>query len=223
MNDRRSIARLIDHSVLRPEATDDDVREACAVAVKYGTASVCVRPSDLPLARTLIAGSQVALCTVIGFPHGDGSSIAKLAEADHAMRSGAIELDMVLNIGRLCSGDATYVATEIGAVTKLAHSAGAKVKIILETCYLTDDQIITACKVCNDAGVDWVKTSTGFGSGGATPAAVKLMRSTALPSIGVKASGGIRDLEQLLLFRDLGCSRIGTSSTQKIVDALSED
>jgi len=214
------ISKMLDHAVLKPQATDDDVREGCAVAVKYNAASICVRPSDLVIAAECIKNSSVLLSTVIGFPHGGDSPVAKLASADDAIRKGAEELDVVLNIGKLISGDRTFVKNELGPLVSYIHGAGKKVKIIFENCYLSEEQKIEAAKICNEIGVDWVKTSTGFGNGGATLEDVALMRKYALPEIQVKASGGIKTLEQLMEFRALGCSRIGTSSTAAIMEAF---
>jgi len=214
------IAKMIDHAVLKPQATDDDVREGCAVAVKYSTASICVRPSDLVIASECIKGSSVLLSTVIGFPHGGDSPVAKLASADDALRRGAEELDIVLNIGKLISGDRTFVYNELAPLVSYIHTGNKKAKIIFENCYLSETQKLEALSICNDIGVDWVKTSTGFGSGGATYEDVALMRKHAKPNIQVKASGGIKTLEQLLEFRRLGCSRVGSSSTAAILDAF---
>ncbi len=211
------LARLIDHAVLSPTATQADVEQACNIGLRYGVASVCVRPSDILLASQLLKGQQTCVSTVIGFPHGTTSTFAKTAESEKAIKEGARELDMVLNIGRLLSGDTDYVAYDIKAVAQLAHQENILLKVILETCYLTDTLIRTACSLAVLAGADYVKTSTGFGTGGATAEAVRLMRSQVPDRIGVKASGGIRSLEQMIQLVDCGATRIGTSATEAII------
>lgn len=217
---RDEIAGMIDHAVLKPEATDADVAAGCAVAVQYRTASLCVRPSDLPLATAELRGSGVTLSTVIGFPHGGDTTAAKLAAAEDALKLGAVELDVVLNIGKLRSGESVYVLEELRRLTALAHGENAWIKVIFENCFLTDAQKKEACRLSAEAGADWVKTSTGFGTGGATYADVRLMRHHSPARMQVKASGGIKTLEQVLEFRRLGCSRIGTSATAAILNSL---
>lgn len=219
--ERPAIAKMIDHAVLHPSADDDAVRAGAEIALKYDVASLCVRPTDLPLAADLLKGSNVALSTVIGFPHGSHSIAAKQAESAYSLEQGAVELDIVLNISRLVSGDLKHIELELKTLSRQIHDAGQQLKIIFETCYLTDEQIRQACMICNDAAVDWVKTSTGFGTHGAKPDHVELMRLHADPSIAVKASGGIRDLDTLMIYRDLGCNRIGTSSTIAILEGTS--
>jgi deoxyribose-phosphate aldolase len=218
----RSIAALIDHTILKPEATRADIVRLCTEARQFGFASVCVNGCWVPLAASELAGSPVKVCTVIGFPLGAASTPAKRAEAEIALRDRATELDMVLNTGALRSGDTDAVTFDIAAVVRVAHASGALVKVILETCLLSDEQKITACRLAVDAGADFVKTSTGFGSGGATEADVSLLRRTVGPHTGVKASGGIRTLDQLRAMIAAGATRIGASASVSIVEATSK-
>jgi deoxyribose-phosphate aldolase len=211
------IAKMLDHSTLQPYLTQEDVRAGCEVALKYDTASVCARPGDMKLVAKLLKGSDVHVCTVIGFPHGNHLPEIKLAEAKAALDDGCVELDMVLNIGRLIAGDDCYVQNEIRAICELAHSRAAKAKVILETCYLTDEQKARACKLAADAGTDWVKTSTGYGSAGCKVEDVRLMRRSVPPACQVKGSGGIRDLDTVLAVRAAGATRCGVSATEKIM------
>lgn len=214
----RDIAKMLDHSTLQPYLTEEDIRKGCEIALKYDTASVCARPGDMKLVSELLRGSDVKVCTVIGFPHGNHRADIKLAEAAAALDDGCVELDMVLNIGKLIAGDTDYVYEEIAAIVQLAHSRGAKVKVILETCYLSDEQKKTACELCTRAGADWVKTSTGYGSGGCTLDDLRLMRAAVPESVQVKGSGGIRDLDTVLAARAIGASRCGVSATVKIME-----
>ncbi|HVO72496.1 MAG TPA: deoxyribose-phosphate aldolase [Ignavibacteriaceae bacterium] len=214
------IAGMIDHSLLKPMLTDKEIIEGCRVADEYGVASVCVRPSDVILAKELLKESSVLVTTVIGFPHGSSASRIKMEEAKEAIKNGAAELDMVLNIGKLKSGKYEYVRDEIAMIVKYAHSMGVKVKIIFENCYLTNEEIIKACKICNEAGPDWVKTSTGFGSGGAVDEHIKLMREHCRPEIQIKAAGGVRTLERALEIKKLGCTRFGATATVEILKNL---
>lgn len=212
------IAKMLDHSTLQPNLTQEDVKKGCEVALKYNTASVCARPGDMPLVAEMLKGSQVKVCTVIGFPHGNHKPEIKLAEAKAALEDGCQELDMVLNIGRLIAGDDRYVHDEIQVICDLAHSRDAKVKVILETCYLTDEEKERACKLCTAAGTDWVKTSTGYGTGGCTLHDLRLMRAAVPASVQVKGSGGIRDLDTVLAARAIGATRCGVSATEKIME-----
>ena len=212
------IAGMLDHAILKPDATLEQVKQACETAKMWKTASVCVRPSDVSIAAELLAKSQVAVSTVIGFPHGTSSTAGKLAEIRQAAQDGCKEVDMVLNIARLLSGDLAYVRAEIGSCTQQAHQSGMKIKIIFENAYLTSRQIIEACHICQEMGVDFVKTSTGFAESGARSEDVLLMRKQCLPYVGIKASGGIRDLDKTLIMIASGANRIGTSSTIKIVE-----
>jgi deoxyribose-phosphate aldolase len=214
-----SIASLIDHTLLRPEATRADIVQLCREARQNNFASVCVNAYWVPLVASELAGSQVKVCTVVGFPLGATSTEAKAAETEVALAAGAQEIDMVLNIGALRGGDRETVQRDIEAVVKAAHRGGAIVKVILETALLDDEQKIAACLAAQKAGADFVKTSTGFGPSGATVHDIELMRRTVGPSMGVKASGGIRTLEDLNKMVAAGASRIGASASVKIVEA----
>lgn len=212
------IAKMIDHSLLRPNLTDDDVRAGCALARKYGVASVCCAPSQVSMVRAALAGSDVLVSTVIGFPHGYNSTATKVFEAERAIDDGAVELDMVLNISKLLSADFDYVQKEIAEVCTVAHERGAIVKVILENCYLTDELKKRACEICERAGADFVKTSTGFAPGGATFQDLRLMRKTVSAKVQVKAAGGIRELDTALLVRELGGTRFGCTTTAAVLD-----
>lgn len=213
-----AIAALIDHTILKPEATRADVAKVCREARQYGFASVCVNPYWVPVVRTELEGSPVKVCSVVGFPLGATMTEAKLAEAAAALRAGAAELDMVINVGALRSGDHEAVKLDIQQIVKVAHEAGAIVKVILETALLDDNQKAVACTLAKMAGADFVKTSTGFGPSGATAHDVALMRSVVGPEMGVKASGGIRTLADLKSMTAAGATRIGASASVKIVE-----
>ena len=215
----RSIASLIDHTILKPEACADEVRKICREAREYEFASACVNPYWVPLAAAELAGSPVKVCTVIGFPLGANATIIKVAEAENAIRSGAQEIDMVMNVGELRGGNFLAVRNDIKAVVDVCHRAGAIVKVIIETALLDDRQKVTACSLAKIANADFVKTSTGFGPGGATPDDVALMRMTVGAEMGVKASGGIRTLDDLRAMTAAGANRIGASAGVKIVEA----
>ena len=212
------LAGMIDHAVLSPTATAADVAAGCEVAVRWSVACVCVRPCDVDVAAKLLAGTGVATGTVVGFPLGTTSTEAKIAEAKQALADGADELDMVLNIGRLVDDQMGAVIDDIAAV--VAATTGRCVKVILECAYLNDEQIVIACQAAQDAGAHFVKTSTGFGPHGATVEHVKLMRQTVGPIMGVKASGGIKTLDDALVMVKAGANRVGTSSTEKILREL---
>jgi deoxyribose-phosphate aldolase len=214
-----SIAALIDHTLLKPEATAADIRKVCAEARHYGFASVCVNPYWVRLVAEELAGSLVKVCSVVGFPLGVSATQIKVAETAAAIRDGAQEIDMVLNIGELRGGNHDAVRSDIQAVVEIAHACGAIVKVILETALLDDQQKIDASLLAKEAGADFVKTSTGFGPGGATAADVALMRRTVGPAMGVKASGGVRTLEDLQTMAAAGASRVGASASVKIVEA----
>ena len=214
-----AIAALIDHTILKPEATRDDVVKICREARQYGFASVCVNPYWVPLVRAELAGSAVKVCTVVGFPLGATSTEAKVAETAVAVRVGATEIDMVINIGALRSGDHDAVRQDIRQVVQTAHEAGAIVKVILETALLDDAQKATACTLAKQAGADFVKTSTGFSTSGATAHDVALMRGVVGPGMGIKAAGGIRTLSDLRAMTAAGATRIGASASIKIVEA----
>jgi deoxyribose-phosphate aldolase len=212
------VAALIDHTLLKPDATESDIRKLCAEAREYGFASVCINPSWVPLAAKLLNGAKSKVCTVIGFPLGATSTIAKVCESEEAIADGAKELDMVINVGLLKSGNSAGVEHDIRAICEAAHKSGVLSKVIIETCLLTQEEKILASQLAKAAGADFVKTSTGFSTGGATAADVKLMRDTVGPSIGVKASGGIRTLSDLRAMVAAGATRIGASAGVKIVE-----
>jgi len=214
-----SVASLIDHTLLKADARLEDIRKVCAEARQYGFASVCVNPYWVPVVSEELQGSTVKVCTVIGFPLGANAPEMKRTEAEFALRQGAQELDMVLNAGALRSGQFDTVEADIGGVVAAGHAAGALVKVILETCLLDETQKITACLLAKEAGADFVKTSTGFSTGGATTADVSLMRLAVGPEMGVKASGGIRTLEDLQKMVVAGATRVGASASVQIVQA----
>jgi deoxyribose-phosphate aldolase len=214
-----NIARLIDHTLLKPEATRDQIVALCREAVCYGFASVCVNPCWVPLAAAELAGSPVKVCTVAGFPLGASTTRIKALEAEEAVRAGAREIDMVINAGALRSGDYDTVKTDIERVVEVSHRGGAIVKTILETALLDDNQKVAACTLAKLAGADFVKTSTGFAATGATVHDVALMRLTVGPDMGVKAAGGIRTLDDLQRMVEAGATRIGASASVKIVEA----
>ena len=212
------LAKTIDHSLLRPELTQVDVIAGCALARQYNVASVCVKPCHVKLAVEQLKGCDVKTGTVIGFPHGSNTTAVKVAEAQQAMDDGAVELDMVLNIGELRSGNAVLVRADIQAVVEAAHARGAKVKVIFENAYLNNEEKILACHLCEEAGADWVKTSTGFAPSGATLVDLRLMRANVGPQVQVKAAGGVRTLDALLEVIDAGCTRAGATATVAILD-----
>ncbi len=214
-----SIAALIDHTLLKPEATAADIRKVCAEAREYGFATVCVNPYWVRLVAGELAGSAVKVCAVVGFPLGANATEIKVAETAGVIRAGAQEIDMVLNVGELRSGNFDVVSDDIIAVVETAHASGAIVKVILETALLNSEQKVKACLLAKEAGADFVKTSTGFGPGGATTEDVALMRRTVGPAMGVKASGGIRTLEELRKMVAAGASRVGASASVKIIEA----
>jgi len=213
----KDIAKMLDHSTLQPYLTEADIRKGAEIALKYGTASMCARPCDVPLMARLLAGSDVKVCTVIGFPHGAHETAIKVAEADLALAQGCQELDMVINIGRMIAGDEDYVRGEIRQLAEHAHAKGAILKVIIETCYLSDEQKQRACQLSEQAGADFVKTSTGYGSAGAKIEDVRLMRAAVSDKVRVKASGGIRNLDTVLSARAAGASRCGVSATEAIM------
>ncbi len=214
-----SIAGLIDHTLLRADATRDEIIKVCQEARKYSFASVCVNPYWVPVVAAQLAGSPVKVCTVIGFPLGATSTEAKVCETEAALRVGAQEIDMVQNVGALRSGDYDAVKADIAAVVEVSHRAGAIVKVILETALLDDNQKAMASMLAKMAGADFVKTSTGFSTSGATAHDVELMRMAVGPDMGVKASGGIRTLDDVKTMAAAGASRIGASASVKIVEA----
>lgn len=214
----REIAKYIDHSLLRPELTVEELIEGCRIAREYNCISVCVRPTDLPIVKKELAGTDVLITTVIGFPHGSHSTETKVFEAIDAIKAGAVEIDMVLNIGRLRSREFDYVENDIKAVVDAAHARGALVKVIFENCYLTDELKEISCRICEKVGADFVKTSTGYGKSGATIEDLKLMRRVCSPKVQVKAAGGVKTLDAALAVISTGTVRIGTRSTREILD-----
>lgn len=219
------LAPYIDHTALRPQTTHEDIRLLCEQAVEFGFAAVCVMPSWVPLARAALDSldSSFALATTVGFPLGAHRTAVKVAEATQAVDDGATELDMVMNVGALLSGDTDAVQRDISAVVDLAHSRNAIVKVILENALLDDRQIALACRIAERSGADYVKTSTGFAASGATVGDVRLMRQSVGPQVAVKAAGGIRSRSQALAMIDAGATRIGTSAGVVLVTAQEED
>jgi deoxyribose-phosphate aldolase len=230
------LAKMIDHSLLQPTMTDQEMDEGCRLAAKYGVASVCIKPYAVKHAAELLKGSGVLVGAVIGFPHGNSTTESKRYETELACKDGAVEIDMVINIGKALSGDWEYVERDVKAVCNEAHDRGAKVKVIFENDYLTkggagsssDDFKKRLCQICERAGADWVKTSTGYGFvkqadgsynyKGATEHDLALMRAAVSGKVQVKAAGGVRDLDGLIKVRDLGASRCGASATAAILD-----
>ena len=214
----KDIAKMIDHSLLNPTLTEQQLEEGCRIALEYNTASVCIMPYYLRRCAEILKGSTVMISTTIGFPHGGHTTAVKLAEAKQALDDGGEELDMVVNISKVLSGDWDYVRAEIKAIVDLTHAGGQKVKVIFENCFLDDRQKIKLCEICGESKADWVKTSTGYGPGGATIDDLKLMRENSPDYVQVKAAGGIRDLDALLEVRTLGVTRVGASRTTDILD-----
>lgn len=212
------IAKMIDHSLLNPVLTEGHLEAGCRLARDYDVASVCIMPFYLRRCAEILADSTVQPSTTVGFPHGGHRTSVKMLEALEALDDGAGELDMVVNISKVVSGDWNYVRQEIAELNLLTHGRGRKLKVIFENCYLTDEQKVRLCEICGEVGVDWVKTSTGYGTGGATIADLRLMRRHTPAHVQVKAAGGVRDLDKLLEVRALGVSRVGASATQSILD-----
>lgn len=212
------ISRMIDHSLLKPSMTTTDFEAGCRLAATYAVGSVCIQPHYLKRCAEILKGSGVKASTVIGFPHGGHCTSVKVMEAKQALADGGEELDLVCNISRVLSGDWDYVKTDLQAVIEVTHAAGQKVKVIFENCYLEDTHKIRLCEICTELKADWVKTSTGYGTGGATMDDLRLMRKHAGPDVQVKAAGGVRDMDALLLCREIGVSRIGASATQAMLD-----
>ena len=217
--DDKTLARMIDHTLLKPDATADKIAQLCFEAKKYHFASVCVNPTNVKLCADLLRNSDVKVCTVIGFPLGATSTEVKVFETRNALENGATEIDMVINIGALKAGDTELVAKDIHEVVKVVHAAGALVKVIIETALLTDDEKVIASLLAKEAGADFVKTSTGFSSGGATVHDVALMRKAVGPDLGVKAAGGIHTHEEAEQLIAAGATRIGASAGIKIIRA----
>ncbi len=216
------LSKMIDHSLLNPTMSVDDLEAGIQLAIAYDVASVCIMPYYLKRCASLLKETGVKASTTIGFPHGGHTSKIKRAEAKRAIADGCEELDMVVNISQVLSGDWDYVRKDIKRVISVAHDAGQKVKVIFENCYLNDDQKIKLCEICSDLDADWVKTSTGYGTGGATHEDLKLMRKHSADHVQVKAAGGVRDLDALIAVRELGVSRCGASRTKEMLDPLRE-
>lgn len=213
----KQLARMIDHTLLKADVTKEQIVDLCKEAVKYQFATVCVNPTWVKTAATELNGEEVGVTTVIGFPLGATTTFTKVAETKDVIASGATEIDMVINIGALKSGNYELVEKDIESVV-LAAGNQVVVKVIIETCFLTEDEKVTACKIAKAAGADFVKTSTGFGTGGATVEDISLMRKTVGPDLGVKASGGVRDYQTALQMLRAGATRIGASSGKEIVN-----
>jgi deoxyribose-phosphate aldolase len=214
------IAGMIDHALLAPTLTTEELEAGCHLAREYEVASVCLLPYALKRADELLSGTTVQPTTTIGFPHGGQTTGVKAAEALQALADGATELDMVVNISKVRSADWDYVREDIAAVLEPTHGKRMKLKVIFENCYLAEAEKIRLCEICGELGVDWVKTSTGFGTGGATDEDLILMKTHSPEYVQLKASGGIRDLDRLLRVRELGCTRCGASGTKEILDEL---
>ncbi len=224
-----TIAKMIDHSLLHPTMTDEELKQGCELAKKYHVASVCIKPYGVSRAVEILKGTDVAVCTVIGFPHGNSRIEVKVFEAEFTCKDGAIELDMVVNIGKVLSRDWEYIEKEIKAVLDVAHKYHAILKVIFENDFLPEDEYkIKLCDICNQLKVEFVKTSTGYGFvkgpdgkytyHGATDHDIKLMREHCIPQVQVKAAGGIRTLDDLLRVQSLGVTRIGATTTQQILE-----
>ncbi len=212
------LARRIDHSLLKPELTEADIIAGCELAQRYHVASVCVKPCYVPVAAHHLVGSDVAVGTVVSFPHGSSTTATKVFEARQALADGARELDMVANYGELLSGHSQAVEADIRAVAEVAHSGGAILKVILENAYLSDEQKVLGCRLAEAAGADFVKTSTGYAPSGATVADIRLMLATVSPHVQVKAAHGVRTLDALLAMIDAGATRVGATATAAMLD-----
>jgi len=212
------IAKMIDHSLLNPSLADKELERGCQLGVEYDCASVCIMPYYLKRCAEILRGSAVKPGTTIAFPHGGHATAVKLTEAKQALDDGAAELDMVVNISKVLSSDWDYVRRDLKAVIDLTHDRGQKIKVIFENCYLKDQHKIQLCEICGELRADWVKTSTGYGSGGATIEDLKLMRTHSPAHVQVKAAGGVRDLDKLLEVRALGVTRVGASRTADILE-----
>jgi deoxyribose-phosphate aldolase len=217
-----TIAKRIDHSLLGPTLTDADLEAGCLLARDYGVASVCIKPHAVAMAARILKGSGVEVGTTIGFPHGGHKTETKVFEAERALDDGATELDMVVNIGHVLGEQWQPVKADIAAVTEVAHRRGAIIKVIFENCYLSPAAIVKLCHICGEVNADYVKTSTGYGTGGATRDDLILMRQAAPSHVKLKAAGGVRTLDEAIAVTELGCDRIGASRTADMLDALRE-
>lgn len=212
------LAKMFDHSLLQPTVTDEELERGVLLAREFNVASVCIKPYGVKLAAKLLAGSTVQASTTIGFPHGGHITPVKVFESERAMDDGATELDMVVNVGKVLSGEWNYVAHDIAAVVNATHARNCKVKVIFENAYLKDEHKIALCKICGEVRADWVKTSTGYAETGATVEDLKLMREHSPPWVQVKAAGGVRTFEKLMEVRALGVTRVGATATKAILD-----
>ncbi len=212
------VAKMIDHSLLNPTLTETELIKGIEIALAYDVASVCIMPSYLKLCADMLKESTVQASTTIGFPHGGHTTAIKVFEAECALEDGGQELDMVVNISKVLSLDWAYVTEDINSVLAVTHGKGQKLKVIFENCYLEDLHKLKLCEICGKLGVDWVKTSTGYGTGGATDSDLILMRQNTPPEVQVKAAGGVRSLDRLLEVRDLGVTRVGASRTVSMLD-----
>jgi deoxyribose-phosphate aldolase len=217
------IARTIDHAVLKPFAVDSDVVENCKMVDSRNVKSICVRPTDVKLAAEKLKDSDVLVSMVVGFPHGSNRTETKVLETKLGAEDGAVEFDMVMNVGKFLSGDYEFIQNDIAAVVEEAKKHGAIVKVIMETCYLSDEQVAKACKIAEAAGAAFVKTSTGFGDGPATPEVIDIMVKTVGKTMGVKASGGVRSYETAVGYLKQGCTRLGVGSTEAVLDGATSD
>jgi deoxyribose-phosphate aldolase len=214
----RDIAKMLDHSLLQPNLTDGELEQGCRLARQYDVASVCIKPYAVKMAASLLAGSDVAVGTTVGFPHGGHVTAIKVAEAERAMDDGAVELDMVVNIGKVLSGQWSEVADDVRAVVEAAHRRKALVKVIFENSFLQDEHKEQLCRICGEVRADFVKTSTGYGATGATDDDLRLMRRCSPAHVRVKAAGGVRNFERLLAVRAIGVTRVGATASQVILD-----
>lgn len=214
------LSKFIDHTYLKPTATKADIVKVCTEAKKYDFASVCVNPVNVAIVKKELSGSDVKVCSVIGFPFGTHSTTMKVAEAKEVLAAGADEVDMVINVGKLLEGDDAYVENEIKAIANEVHRKAALLKVIVETCYLNEEKIAAICSIVESAGADFIKTSTGYGSRGAVPEDIVLFKKYLKKGTKIKASGGIRTPEDAKVYLDLGCSRLGTSNGVAIADGL---
>ena len=212
------LAKMFDHSLLQPSLTDAQLVAGCRLAVEYDVASVCIKPYAVKLAAKLLAGTTVQASTTIGFPHGGHATGVKVYESERAMDDGATELDMVVNVGKVLSGEWNFVADDIAAVVRAAHARTCKVKVIFENALLQDEHKVELCRICGDVRADWVKTSTGYAESGATVADLTLMRKHSPAWVQVKAAGGVRSYDTLLAVRQIGVTRVGATATKAILD-----
>lgn len=214
----RDVASMIDHSLLNPMLTANELERGCRLAIEYQVASVCILPYYVKRCTETLDGTSVKPSTTVGFPHGGHSTPTKVAEAQLAIEDGADELDMVVNISQVLSGNWEFVTNDINSVIEVAHAANKQVKVIFENCYLDNNQKLRLCQICGELKADWVKTSTGYGTGGATIDDLRLMREHVPDYVQVKAAGGVRDLDKVLEVRSLGVTRVGASRTREILD-----